>query len=107
MDKAGAEPMFQSHSPYVLSITGSVLQALKIACDKFLASGKDLRDFTITMSQTTGENETDAQHMFVVTFMGKLAPGRRGLGTANRVPGSLTYFISREEWKIIKEQGIK
>jgi hypothetical protein len=40
-------------------------------------------------------------------FMGKLSPGKRGLGTANRVPGSVTYFISKEEWKIIKEQGIR
>jgi len=107
MKKAGAKPMFQSNSPYVLSLSGSALQALRIACDKFLVSGKDLRDFTITISQATEESESDAQHMFVVTFMGNLAPGRRGLGTANRVPGSLTYFITRKEWKIIKEQGIK
>jgi hypothetical protein len=42
-----------------------------------------------------------------VMFMGKLSPGKRGLGTANRAPGSVTYFISKEESKIIKEQGIR
>jgi hypothetical protein len=40
-------------------------------------------------------------------FMGKLSSGKRGLGTTNRVPGSVTYFISKEEWKIINEQGIR
>lgn len=39
--------------------------------------------------------------------MGKITPGKIGLGTANRNPGSVTYFISGEKWIIIKEQGIK
>ena len=107
MEKASAEPMLHSNSPSVLSIDGSTMRALTIACDEFVASGKDLRDFNITISEETNKNTDGANDIFIVKFMGKLTPGKRGLGTANRVPGSITFFISREKWKIIKEQGIK
>lgn len=107
MNNTNAEPMFQSSSPSVLSIDGSAMKALKIACDEFLASGKDLRDFNVTISEKTDAHEGNAGDIFVVTFMGKLAPGKRGLGTANRAPGSVSYFVSREKWEIVKEQGIK
>lgn len=107
MEKANAEPMFQLHSPSVLSIEGSAMKALKIACDEFVASGKDMREFNVYISEEDDEIKNDADDTYVVTFMGKLLAGKRGLGTANRVPGSVTYFVSRKEWKIIKEQGIK
>jgi len=109
MEKANSEPMFQSNSPTILSIDGSAMKALKIACDEFAENGKDIRGFNITISEkineTNDKNETEG--IFTVTFMGKLTPGKRGLGTANRTLGSVTYFISREKWIIIKEQGIK
>jgi hypothetical protein len=107
MEKAHSEPIFQLNSPSVLSIDGSAMKALKIASDEFVAGGRDMREFNITISEKTNNNQNDADDMFIVTFMGKLSPGKRGLGAANRVPGSVTYFISREEWKIIKEQGVK
>ncbi len=107
MDKTNAEPMFKTNSPSMLSIDGRAMKALKIACDEFLVGGKDIREFNIIISEQSAKNEHDVDDIFVVTFMGKLAPGKRGLGTANRVPGSVTYFISREKWKIIKEQGIR
>lgn len=107
MEKTNAEPIFQSNSPSMLSIDESAMKALKIACDEFLMSGKDMREFNITISEKNDKNETVADNMFIVTFMGKLSPGKKGLGTANRFPGSVTYFISREKWKIIKEQGIR
>jgi len=107
MEKAYAEPLFQSNSPSVLSINGFAVQALKVACDEFIAGGKDLSGFTITISRQTEKNKIDTNDIFVVTFMGNLTSGTRGLGTANRVPGSITYFISSEKWDIVKEQGVK
>lgn len=109
MEKANSEPMFQSNPRSIVSIDGSALKALKIAYDKFVLSGKDMREFNITISEeinkTNDKKEVDG--IFNVTFMGKLMPGKRGLGTENCTPGSVTYFISREKWIIIKEQGIK
>jgi hypothetical protein len=107
MENANAEPIFKLASPSMLTIDGSAMKALKIASDEFVASGRDMREFHITISIETDKNKNDAEAIFIVTFMGKLTPGKRGLGTANRVPGSVTYFISREEWEIIKEQGVK
>ncbi|MBA4053345.1 MAG: hypothetical protein C0490_01400 [Marivirga sp.] len=107
MEKANPEPMFQIPSPSVIFIDGNAMRALKIAYDDFLKSGKDVREFTIIISEKTEENKNGSNEIFSVMFMGKLSPGKRGLGTANRVPGSATYFISKEEWKIIKEQGIR
>jgi hypothetical protein len=107
MEKANSEPIFHLNSPSVLSIDGSAMKALKIASDEFVASGRDMGEFNITISEKADNNKNDADDMFIVTFMGKLSPGKRGLGTANRVPGSVTYFISREKWKIVKEQGVK
>jgi len=107
MEKANPEPMFQIPSPSVIFIDGNAMRALKIAYDDFLKSGKDVREFTITISKKTEENKNGSNEIFSVMFMGKLSPGKTGLGTANRVPGSVTYFISEEEWKIIKEQGIR
>ena len=50
MEKTNAEPMFQSDSPSKLSIDGSAVKALNIVCDKFLVSGKEIREFDITIS---------------------------------------------------------
>jgi hypothetical protein len=65
-----------------------------------------MSDFTVTLSEKADENN-GTDDTFIVTFAGKFWPGKRGLGTANRVPGSVTYFICRDNWKIVKEQGIK
>lgn len=51
MAKTNAEPMFKSNSPSTLSIDGSAMKALKIACDEFLVSGKDIREFNINISE--------------------------------------------------------
>jgi hypothetical protein len=107
MEKANSEPIFQLNSHSVLSIDGSAMKALKIASDEFLVDGRDLNEFNVTISEKTGGNKNEFDDVFIVTFMGKLYPGKRGLGTANRVPGSVTYFISRTQWKIIKEQGVR
>lgn len=53
------------------------------------------------------EKKNGSNEIFSVMLMRKLLTGKRGLGTENRVPGSVTYFISTKEWKIIKEQGIR
>lgn len=73
------------------------MRALKIAFDHFLKSGKDVRELTITISEKTEENKNGSNEIFSVMFMGKLSPGKRGLGTANRIPDSVTYFISKKE----------
>ena len=83
------------------------MKALKVACDEFTKSGKDMREFNVNISEETNKTENDSDDIYIVTFMGKLLPGKRGLGTANRIPGSATYFISKERWEIIKEQGMK
>jgi len=51
MEKANSEPMFQIPSPSVVFIDGNAMRALKIAYDHFLKSGKDVREFTITISE--------------------------------------------------------
>ena len=106
MEKANSEPTFQIPSPPVLFIDGNAMRALKIVYDDFANSGKDVSEFTITISEKPEEKKNCSNEILIVTFMGKLSPGKRGLGTANRVPGSVT-FISKEEWKIIKEQGVR
>ena len=109
MGNSDLASMFHSNEPSTLSIDGSAMKALKIACDEFLASEKDVCEFIITISNRNHdtENEGHFNDIFIVTFLGKLAPGKRGLGSANRVPGSVSYFISRDSWEIIREQGIK
>lgn len=107
MENTKSEPVFQSHSPSAFSIDGSTMKALKIACDEFLVSGNDIREFNVTISEADDKSKKDSGDILIVTFMGKISQGKRGLGTANRVPGSVTYFVSREKWKIVKEQGIK
>ena len=81
------------------------MKALKIACDEFITTGRDMSGFDISLYTRADNDKPDTHDVFIVTLMGKLSPGKRGLGTANRVPGSVTYFISKETWQIIKEQG--
>jgi hypothetical protein len=50
-EKANSEPMFQIPSPSVVFIDGNAMRALKIAYDDFVKSGKDIREFTITISE--------------------------------------------------------
>jgi hypothetical protein len=109
MEESNADLRLHSTSPLIFTIDGSVMKALKIACDEFGAAGGDMRDFDITIAEKIEQNESkdDADGILIVTFMGKLLPRKRGLGTANRIPGSITYFISKEKFKIIKAQEIK
>ena len=51
MEKGNSEPMFQKPSPSVVFIDGNAMRALKIAYDDFVKSGKDIREFTITISE--------------------------------------------------------
>ena len=83
------------------------MKALKIACDEFLKGEADIQNFDINISTEPNQLNNGEDGIFVVTFMGKLFPGKRGLGAANRFPGSATYFVSKKEWRIIKEQGVK
>ena len=53
------------------------MRALKIAYDHFLKSGKDVREFTITISEKTEENKNGSNEIFSVMLMGKLSPGKR------------------------------
>jgi len=82
------------------------MRALKIAYDDFVKSGKDVREFTITISEKTEENKNGSNEFFSMMFMGKLSPGKRGLGTSNRIPGSVTYFISKDNGKLLKSNGL-
>lgn len=107
MGNVDSKPIFQSDSPSSFSTDGETIKALKIACDDFLVNGKDVKDFNVILSNEIEENKTDEDDLLIITFMGKLAPGKRGLGTANRAPGSITYFVSKTKWKIIKKQGIR
>jgi len=108
MQNAHAAAISQVRSPSELSIDGTIMKALKIAYDEFAKSGKDIQDFTLSISKENDKNENHGNEVYVVTFMGKLLPGKtRGLGTANRIPGSVTYFVSAEKWTISKEQGVR
>lgn len=77
MEKVNYEQMFQSNSPSILSIDGSVMNALKIACDEFAENGEDMREFNIIISEKINETneKNEAEGIFTVTFMGKLTPG--------------------------------
>lgn len=107
MKSSNSEPKFEIDLPSAHSIGGSAMKALKIACDEFSKGDLDMQNFNISISEEIDSTNLGGDDVFVVTFLGKLSPGKRGLGTANRAPGSVTYFISKKKWKIIKEQGIR
>lgn len=57
MEKANPEPMFQMASPSVIFIDGNAMRALIVAYDDFAKSGEDVREFTIIISEKTGEKK--------------------------------------------------
>lgn len=57
MEKANPEPMFQIASPSIIFMDGDAMRALIIAYDDFSKSGEDVREFTIIISEKTGEKK--------------------------------------------------
>ncbi|KVP01116.1 hypothetical protein WJ83_16255 [Burkholderia ubonensis] len=49
----------------------------------------------------------DGKDVIGVTFLAKLIPGQRGLGSANRLGKSISYAISPESGKILGAYGTK
>ncbi|WP_322082190.1 hypothetical protein [Burkholderia sp. BCC1972] len=92
-----------------VTLNTATLLGLKAAYEDFAATGQDLRNFEICITDkkaSTADPGPD-DDVITITFMAKLTPGMRGLGNANRLGKSIHYVIASETGEILGIFGTK
>ncbi|MDF3079792.1 hypothetical protein [Burkholderia sola] len=92
-----------------VTLNTATLLGLKAAYEDFAATGQDLRNFEICVTDkraSTVDPRPD-DDVITITFVAKLIPGMRGLGNANRLGKSIHYVIAPETGEILGIVGTK
>ncbi|MEC4769582.1 hypothetical protein [Burkholderia cenocepacia] len=81
-----------------VTLNTATLLGLNAADEDFAATGQDLRNFEICITDkraSTVDLRPD-DDVITITFVAMLIPGMRGLGNANRLGKSIHYVIAPE-----------
>lgn len=102
---SAAEPIFESHSGTSITLGTAVTIGLKNAYQAFSATGQNLSNFEVVISERPHDAEAPGSDgtPISITFLAKMQPGKKGLGDANRLGRSVTYVVSRSTGAIVAE----
>ncbi|KVC78133.1 hypothetical protein WI75_13900 [Burkholderia ubonensis] len=104
-----SESIFGTMANHHVTLNTATIVGLRSAYEDFEKSGQDINNFEIAISERKASNGegVDGKDVIGVTFLAKLIPGQRGLGSANRLGKSISYAISPESGKILGAYGTK
>jgi hypothetical protein len=80
-----------------LELSTSALMSVAAALERFKATNQDLSRFTLSI-----EAQEDGR-VIAVALVPRLFPGKRGLGSANRLGKGVTYRFLSEDARQISE----
>ena len=80
-----------------IDLSTPALLSVAAALERFKTTNQDLSRFTLSI-----ESEEDGR-VIAVAFVARLIPGKRGLGSANRLGKGVTYRFSSEDGRLISE----
>ena len=92
-----------------VTLNTATLLGLKAAYEDFAATGQDLHNFEIciTDKRASTVDPMPDDDVVTITCVAKLIPGMRGLGNANRLGKSIHYVIAPETGEILGIVGTK
>ena len=97
MNTASAENLFESFNSHTLELNTIAVLSISNALERFKKTNQNLENFHVTLEAELEDG------VILISFTGKLAPGKKGLGQANSLGRSFTYRASRSDGKIISE----
>ena len=80
-----------------IDLSTPALLSVAAALERFKTTNQDLSRFTLSI-----DSEEDGR-VIAVAFVARLIPGKRGLGSANRLGKGVTYRFSSEDGRLISE----
>ena len=89
--------MFELPDEQTLKLSPIITVGISEALQRFRATQQPLENFTVVVED--GEDK----EIVTVSFVAKLKPGKRGLGSANTMGRGVTYRISRDNGQVLGE----
>lgn len=97
MNITSAQSLFELSDEQTLKLSPTITVGISEALQRFRATQQPLENFTVVVED--GEDK----EVVTVSFVAKLKPGKRGLGSANTMGRGVTYRISRDNGQVIGE----
>jgi hypothetical protein len=97
MGTTSAQGLFELHDEKALELSSNMAVGVSNALQRFRATQQPLENFTVVVED--GEDK----EAVLVSFVAKLVPGKKGLGSANRLGRGKTYRVRRDSGEVISE----
>jgi hypothetical protein len=101
MNTSSAQPLFEMPHEHVLKLRPAMAVGISNALQRFRATQQPLENFTVVVRN--GEHE----EVVLVSFLAKLEPGKRGLGSANSMGQGITYRVRKDSGEVVGESFMK
>lgn len=97
MSTTSAQSLFELPHENTLKLSSAMAAGVSNALQRFRETQQPLENFTVVVED--GEDEAAV----LVSFVAKLVPGKKGLGSANRMGRGKTYRVRRDSGEVISE----
>lgn len=97
MSTSSAQSVFKSPNERTLEFSSAMAVGVSNALQQFRATQQPLENFKVVVE--SGEDK----EIVTVSFVAKLQPGKKGLGSANRMGRGVTYRVRTDNGQVIGE----
>lgn len=97
MSTTSAQSLFEVPTKQILELNSTLAVGVSNALQRFRATRQPLANFTVVVED--GEDK----EVVAVSFVAKLEPGMKGLGSANRMGRGVTYRVRRDNGEVVGE----
>jgi hypothetical protein len=97
MGTASAQSLFELPHENTLKLSSAMAVGVSNALQRFRETQQPLENFTVAVED--GEDK----EAVLISFSAKLVPGKKGLGSANRMGRGITYRVRRDTGEVISE----
>lgn len=97
MSTTSAQSLFHLPNQQTLELSSIMAVGVSDALQRFRATKQPLENFTILVED--GEDN----EVVLVSFVAKLRPGKKGLGSANSMGRGVTYRVRKDNGQVVGE----
>lgn len=97
MSTTSAESLLELPHENTLRLSSAMAVGISNAVQRFRATKQPLENFTVVVRN--GEEK----EVVLVSFVAKLEPGKKGLGSANRMGCGITYRVRKDSGEVVGE----
>ncbi len=101
MSTTSPQILFEMPDEHVLKLSPAMAVGVSNALQRFRATQQPLESFTVVVRD--GEDKEVVR----VSFLPKLEPGKRGLGSFNSMGRGITYRVRKDNGEVVGESFMK